>query len=165
MISEAGSVDAVLEAGERLIAVLEGLGGCVVGVRPAGFLGGEFPEVGIGAVEAAQGPLAEDEVVEEEASLRGSGAVVVVILGFEPIKGLRFFPGEDVGFGVDAGLEPRLRRCRIEQTVTWVWSTAAVCCERTRLQLRPFCHWCVCPYLSMAPGRRLNIGEALGALP
>ena len=82
----AGSVEALLEAGERLIAGLEGLGGCVIGVRPPGFLGGEFPEVGIGTAEAAKGPLAEDEVVEEEASLRGSGAVVVVILGFEPIE-------------------------------------------------------------------------------
>ena len=54
---EAGSVEAVLEAGERLIAELEGLSGLEVGVRPVGFLGGEFPEVGIGAVEAAKGPL------------------------------------------------------------------------------------------------------------
>ena len=97
MDGEAGSVEAVLEAGERLIAVLEGLGGCViiVGVVPAGFPGGVFPEIGIGAVPATQGPLAEDEVVEEEASLRGSGTVVVVILGFEPIEGLGFFPGQN----------------------------------------------------------------------
>jgi hypothetical protein len=104
---EAGSVEAVLEAGERLIAVLEGLGGCVVvvGIVPAGFLGGEFPEVGIRTAEAAKGPLAEDEVVEEEASLRGSGAVVFVIFGFEPIEGFGLFPREDFGFGVDTGLE------------------------------------------------------------
>ena len=102
---EAGSVEAVLEAGEGLIAVLEGLSGFEVGVRPVSFPGGEFPEVGIGAVEAAKGPLAKDEVVEKEASLRGSGAVVMVILGFEPIEGLRVFPGEDFGLGVDTGLE------------------------------------------------------------
>ena len=29
----------------------------------------------------------------------------MVILGFEPIEGLGFFPGEDFGFGVDTGLE------------------------------------------------------------
>ena len=29
----------------------------------------------------------------------------MVILGFEPIEGLRVFPGEDFGFGVDTGLE------------------------------------------------------------
>jgi hypothetical protein len=102
---EAGCVEAVLEAGEGLIAVLEGLGGCVVRVRPPGFLGGVFPEVGIGAAEAAKGPLAEDEVVEEEARLGGRGAMVVVILGLEPIEGVRVFPGEDFGFGVDTGLE------------------------------------------------------------
>jgi len=56
---EAGSVEAVLEAGERLIAVLEGLGGCVAGIRPVGFLGGVFPEVGICAVEAAKSPFAQ----------------------------------------------------------------------------------------------------------
>jgi hypothetical protein len=58
---------------------------------------------------------------------------------------------------------PPLRR--IEQAVTVGVPIAAVCCERTRLQLRPFLHWCVCPKESMAPGRRLNIGEAVGALP
>ena len=35
-----------------------------------------------------------------------------------------------------------------------------VFCERAGQQLRPFTHWCVCAYVSMAPGRRLNIGEA-----
>src|SRR6202049_2266878 len=63
----------------------------------------------------------------------------------------------------DVAEELWLRLRRIEQAVTW--STAAVCCERTRLQLRSFLHWCRCPKRSMAPGRRLNIGEALGALP
>jgi len=56
-------------------------------------------------VEATEGPLAEDEVVEEEARFRRRGAVVIVIFGFEPIEGPGFFPGEDFGFGVDAGLE------------------------------------------------------------
>ena len=59
--------------------------------------------------------------------------------------------------------EPPLRR--IEQAVTVGMPIAAVCCERTRLQLRPFLHWCECSKESMAPGRRLNIGEAVGALP
>src|ERR1017187_9329739 len=40
-----------------------------------------------------------------------------------------------------------------------------VSCERTGQQLKPFFHWCVCPKVSMAPGRRLNIGEAPVALP
>jgi hypothetical protein len=40
-----------------------------------------------------------------------------------------------------------------------------LCWERTGQQLKPFSHWCVCPESSMAPGRRLNIGEALVALP
>src|SRR5215471_7656974 len=41
---------------------------------------------------------------------------------------------------------------RIEQTVTVGAPITAVCCGRTRLQLRPFLHWCVCPKESMAPG-------------
>ena len=56
-----------------------------------------------------------------------------------------------------------LRRRRIEQAVTGR-DPAAVCCQRTR-QLRPFLHWCVCPYASMTPGRRWNMGEAVVALP
>src|SRR5262249_45434798 len=58
---------------------------------------------------------------------------------------------------------PPLRR--IEQAVTVGVPIAAVCCERTRLQLRPFLHWCVCPKESMAPGRRFNISEAVKAPP
>ena len=61
-------------------------------------------------------------------------------------------------------LERGLRRRRIEPDVTH-GVQAEVCCERTRPQSRPFLHWCVCPNLSMVPGRRLNIGEAPAALP
>lgn len=61
-------------------------------------------------------------------------------------------------------LERGLRLRRIEPDVTH-GVQAEVCCERTRPQSRPFLHWCVCPNLSMVPGRRLNIGEAPGALP
>ena len=57
-----------------------------------------------------------------------------------------------------------LRVRRIVQAVT-DRGTAAVCCGKARQQLRPFHHWSICPETSMAPGRRLNIGEALGALP
>ena len=42
---------------------------------------------------------------------------------------------------------------------------AEVCCKGTGQQLKPFFHWCVCPLVSMAPVRRLNIGEARAALP
>ena len=36
----------------------------------------------------------------------------------------------------------------------------ALCFDRTRLQLWPYSHWCECPKASLAPGRRLKIGEA-----
>src|ERR1039457_5793855 len=61
------------------------------------------------------------------------------------------------------GEKLRLRVRRIVQAVT-DRGTAAVCCGKARQQLRPFNHWSICPETSMAPGRRLNIGEALGAL-
>jgi hypothetical protein len=38
-------------------------------------------------------------------------------------------------------------------------------CDRARPQLKPFLHSCVCRLQSMVPGRQLNIGEALVALP
>jgi len=49
-------------------------------------------------------------------------------------------------------------------TLTWR-HLVGVFCERTGQQSKPFNHWCVCPYVSLAPVRRLNVGEAQAALP
>src|SRR5215471_7447695 len=49
-----------------------------------------------------------------------------------------------------------LRLRRIEQTVTLGVPIAAVCCERTRLQLRPYLHWCVCPKRKHGPRQAIE---------
>jgi len=61
--------------------------------------------LGFGVVEAAQAPLAVDEVVDKGAGFGGSGAVVLVILGDEQLEVGEVFVGEDQGAGVDAGFE------------------------------------------------------------
>jgi hypothetical protein len=58
----------------------------------------------------------------------------------------------------------RHRRGRNEQGCDTRW-WPGLSCERTMQQSRPFDQWCKCPMISMAPGRRINIGEAFGALP
>ena len=52
---------------------------------------------------------------------------------------------------------------RIEYPVTAGYRV--LLCDRARPQLKPFLHSCVCRLQSMVPGRQLNIGEALVALP
>jgi hypothetical protein len=101
----AGGIDAVLESGEG------------VGVKGEGLSEGELlrvavfvlvlvsPHLGFGSVEAAEGPLTADEVVDEAAGIRGSGAVLLVVVFDELLEVGEVFVGEGEGFGVDAGLE------------------------------------------------------------
>jgi hypothetical protein len=60
---------------------------------------------GIDAEEAAQQPGVADEVVEQGALPGGFGLVVAVEGGGQFGEAGFFFAGDDVGFGVDAGLE------------------------------------------------------------
>jgi hypothetical protein len=101
----AGGIEAVLEFGE---------GG---GVAGAGLSQGEIfflaeavlvlvlPHLSFGEAEAAEGPLAVDEVVDERAGVGGSGAVVAVVVFDELLEVGELFGGEDEGFGVYAGFE------------------------------------------------------------
>jgi hypothetical protein len=72
----AGGVDAVLEPGERLVALLKGIG--AGGVGRAG--GVEIlPEGIFDPGEAAQVPLALDDLIEEASRLGGSGRMAGVV--------------------------------------------------------------------------------------
>jgi hypothetical protein len=61
--------------------------------------------LGFGVVEAAEGPLAADEVVDVEALFGVGGVVVEVALLDELIEIGEVLAGEEEGFGVDAGFE------------------------------------------------------------
>jgi hypothetical protein len=61
--------------------------------------------LGFGVVEAAEGPLAADEVVDEGAGIGGGGLVVLVEVIDELLEVGAVFAGEDEGFGVEAGFE------------------------------------------------------------
>ena len=105
VVGAAGGIDAPLELGEDARVAGAGLS------EGQGFGGvGELlvlvlPELGFGGAEAAEGPLAVDELVDEEASFGGSGAVALVILVDELVEVGLIFRGEEKGFGVDAGFE------------------------------------------------------------
>src|ERR1035438_6243163 len=98
----AGGVETVLEFGE---------GGGVAGggLSERGFLWVAvlvvalvLPGLGFGGAEAAESPLAVDEVVDEAAGVGGGGAVVVVEVGDELVEVGKVFGGQDKGFRVDA---------------------------------------------------------------
>src|ERR1019366_8161107 len=75
----AGGVDAVLEPGEGLVALLEGIGASVEVLRA----GSEelVPQGTLDAVEAAKVPFAHDDLVEEATRLGGSGRMAGVVAG------------------------------------------------------------------------------------
>ena len=72
----AGGVNAVLEPGERLVALLKGIGASGVG-RAGGVE--ILPEGIFDPGEAAQVPLALDDLIEEASRLGGSGRMAGVV--------------------------------------------------------------------------------------
>jgi hypothetical protein len=95
-----GGVDAALETGELVGVLGEDVAeGDVVDVDDA------LPELGFDGTEAAEEPLAVDEGVDEHALLGGGGAEAVVIFAGEFLEGGGEFAADELGLGVDAGLE------------------------------------------------------------
>ena len=101
----AGGIDAPLELAEGFVFVHAGLAEGELVLLAVGFLVGIFKELGFGGAEAAEGPLAADEVVDETAGIGGSGAVLLVVVFDELLEVGEVFAGEEEGFGVDAGFE------------------------------------------------------------
>ena len=101
----AGGIDAPLELAEGLVFIHAGLAEGELVFLAVGFLMGIFKELGFGDAEAAEGPLAADEVVEQEAGFGGSGVVTLVVLVDELLEVGEVLGGEDEGLGMDAGFE------------------------------------------------------------
>ena len=99
----AGGVDAVLEPGERLVALLEGIGAPVE--VPRAVSEELVPQGTLDRVEAAKVPFAHDDLVEEATRLGGSGRMAGVVFVPKFLEIFLEFPHEDLGFSEDAGLE------------------------------------------------------------
>src|ERR1017187_6228508 len=101
----AGGVEAVLEFGEGVGVGGDGLAEGELLRFVVGVFGLVLPRLGLGDVEAAEGPLAADEVVDETAGIGGGGAMVLVVVFNELFEVGKFLGREDEGFGVEAGFE------------------------------------------------------------
>jgi hypothetical protein len=101
----AGGIDAVLEFGEGGGVVGGGISEGQLLVFVEGHVVLVGPHFGFGAVEAAEKPLAADEVVEEATGFGGGGMVELVILVDEELEVGAFLVGEEEGFGVESGFE------------------------------------------------------------
>src|ERR1019366_292758 len=101
----AGGIEAVLEFGEAVRVAGGGPSeGELLGVGvPVLIL--VSPRLGFGVIEAAEGPLAADEVVDVEALFGVGGVVVEVALLDELLDVGGVLAGGEGGFGVDAGFE------------------------------------------------------------
>ena len=101
----AGGIDAVLEFGEGGGVVGGGISEGQLLVFVEGHVVLVGPHFGFGAVEAAEKPLAADEVVEEAACFGGGRMVELVILVDEELEVGAFLVGEEEGLGVESGFE------------------------------------------------------------
>ena len=101
--------DGGFEAAAEVVEFL-GIGGVGAAERrlPGGLPGIfdlEGPEFGLGVAEAANGPVDEDEGVDEEALFGGGGVPALEVLVGEGLEVAGIFAGDDFAFGVDAGFE------------------------------------------------------------
>jgi hypothetical protein len=103
--SAAGRIDAVLEFGEGGGVGGGGISEGVLLVFVEDVVVLEGPHFGFDAVEAAEHPLAADEVVEEAAGFGGGGMVALVILVDEELEVGELLVGEEEGLGVESGFE------------------------------------------------------------
>jgi hypothetical protein len=105
VVGAASGIEAPLELAEGLVFLHAGLAEGEFVFEGVGFLVGVFKELGFGDGEAAEGPLAADEIVEEEAGFGGGGVVGLVVLFDELLEIGDIFGREDEGLGVDSGFE------------------------------------------------------------
>jgi hypothetical protein len=105
VVGALGGIDAALEAAEGVLAADEGLAGRAVFLQGPGVLHFAFEDLGIDSSKAAEQPFIVDEDVDEEAFFGGGGKEALAIFTGEGFKGGGVFAADEVGFGVDAGLE------------------------------------------------------------
>ena len=105
MVGALGAIDAALEAAEGGLAAGEGLAGSTVVFGSPGILHFAFEDLGIDSSKAAEQPFVVDEGIDEEAFFGGGRKEALAIFPGEGFKGGGVFAADEVGFGVDAGLE------------------------------------------------------------
>ena len=102
-------IDAALQAVEGVDAALEDMTEGVVFIDTVGLvLGGvgmKSPELGFDAAQAAELPIGVDERIDQETFEGRGGLELLVIIGGEGVEGGGIFAGDDLGFGVNSGLE------------------------------------------------------------
>ena len=105
MVGALGGVDAALEAAERICSAAEGLPGGAVVLGSPGILHFAFEDLGIDSAKTAEQPIIVDEDINKEAFFRVGGQETVAVFRGEGFQGGGVFAADEVGFGVDAGLE------------------------------------------------------------
>ena len=105
VVAALGGIEAAMEAREGFRAEDKGPAGRDKIFLGAPFMHGVLPELGLGFAEAAELPLGGCHGVDEEALFGGGGLKAVVMLEGEGFEGVGVLARDDVGVGVDAGLE------------------------------------------------------------
>jgi hypothetical protein len=126
VVGALGRIDAALEAAEGGLATGEGLAGSTVVFGSPGILHFAFEDLGIDSAKATEQPLVVDEDVDEEAFFGGSGKEALAIFPGEGFKGGRVFAADEVGFGVDAGLESIHAGDGLARNGAWAGGTQGV---------------------------------------
>jgi hypothetical protein len=104
-----GGIDAALQASEGVEPALEDMTKRVVVIDAVflflSFVGMKSPELGLDATQTAKLPIGVHERIDQETLERTVGLELPMVIGGERFEGSGIFAGDDLRFGVDAGLE------------------------------------------------------------
>ena len=100
-----GGVHAALQAHEDLAGAGKGVAQRGVLIRTISVLHEVLPELGFDGAEAALEPFGMDQGIDQGADFGGVGEETLVVLGGEGIEDGGVFAADDLGLGVNAGLQ------------------------------------------------------------
>jgi hypothetical protein len=126
VVGALGRIDTTLEAAEGGLAADEGLAGSTVVFGSPGILHFAFEDFGIDSAKAAEQPLVVDEDIDEEAFFGGGGKEALAIFPGEGFESSGVFAADEVGFGVNAGLESIHAGDGLARNGAWAGGTQGV---------------------------------------
>jgi len=117
IVGTLGGINPPLQAGEAVahagVDVAHGSGLVQrIEVRLPGLFDLVQPELGFEARKALEEPIGADERIDQEAFEPAGGGPIVVIARGHGLQAGGIFAGNDLGFGIDAGFERKLRHIR-----------------------------------------------------
>ena len=133
MVRALDGVDAALETFEGVAVALVGLGCLEALLLPEKTGDVELEELGFEGAEAALHPLGGDQGIDQGADFGSGGLVAVMVLSSEERESRGIFAGDDLGLGVNAGLQSI--EADSGPALSGAWTCGFLCIEPIGLDL------------------------------